>query len=134
MNCQNHVLALCASWIDFDLISLLLSSSKEESKYMGYTPLKDLDSNYEFWRGTRIRMNHHGDMHPDDKFFDYMLVTLPDNNRHMILVNVTEGSHKAGAVYVNKIPIDNQSNKIIVRLNSLRMAFGESFKHCYLMD
>ncbi|CAD5277135.1 conserved hypothetical protein [Imperialibacter sp. EC-SDR9] len=78
-------------------------------------------------------MMHHGDMHPNDQHFDYMLVKVPEDKEHMILVNVTEGSHKAGAVFVKKVSIQITSNKIVVKLEALKEALGESFDYCYLI-
>jgi hypothetical protein len=44
-------------------------------------------------------------LHPDDKYFD-LLANLPWDSDNMILINVTEKSHKKGAIYATKIPVD----------------------------
>jgi len=95
--------------------------------------LSTVDESMEFWRGTQIRLMNHEDMHPDDEFFDYLLTSLPDYPDHMILVNITNGSHKAGAVYSSKVSIDKKSNNRIVRLQDLKNAFGRDFAYCHLV-
>ena len=101
---------------------------------MQLIPLKDLDSKKEFWRGTRIRLMNHGDMHPDDKFFDYQLTELPDDKDHMILVNITDGSHKAGAIYNGKVPIATEANRRVTKLQDLKNVLGRDYDHCYLIE
>lgn len=103
-------------------------------KQMELTKLKDIDDKIELWRGTKIRLVNNGvDMHPDDKFFDYLLVTMPWDQDFMALVNVTDGSHKLGAAYATRVPVDNKSNKVVVTKDGLRQAFGSDFEHCFII-
>jgi hypothetical protein len=96
--------------------------------------LSDIDDKLELWRGTKIRLVNNGiDMHPDDKYFDYLLVTTPWDKDFMTLVNITEGSHKLGAAYATKVPVDKTANKIIVTKAGLRQTLGQDFKHCFLI-
>jgi hypothetical protein len=96
--------------------------------------LTDIDDNLEIWRGTKIRLVNNGiDMHPDDKYFDYLLVTMAWDRDFMILVNVTEGSHKLGAAYATKVPVDKSLKKIVVTKGGLQQAFGPNFDHCFLI-
>ncbi|MEP1032467.1 hypothetical protein [Ekhidna sp.] len=101
---------------------------------MKLTSLSEIDESKEFWRGTRIRLMNHGDMHPDDKYFDYQLTELPGDTDHMILVNITEDSHKAGAVYFGLVPIIEESNKRVINIKTLERVFDQDFEHCYLME
>lgn len=70
-------------------------------------------------------------MHPDDKFFDYLLVTMPWEKDFMILINVTAGSHKLGAAYAGRVPVAKNSNKVVATKDGLRQAFGPDFEHCF---
>jgi hypothetical protein len=101
---------------------------------MGLIKLSDIDEGLELWRGTKIRLVNNGtNLHPDDKYFDYLLANLPWDSDHMILVNVTQKSHKEGAVYATKIPIDKSIKKIIVNKTGFRNALGQDFDDCYLI-
>lgn len=96
--------------------------------------LKDINDNLELWRGAKIRLMNNGkDMHPDDKYFDYLLVNLPWDSDHMILVNITKDSHKEGAAYATMIPVDKSLKKIVVTKSGLQTALGPDFENCYLI-
>ncbi|MEQ9101988.1 MAG: hypothetical protein RIF36_11570 [Imperialibacter sp.] len=101
---------------------------------MTLTKLSDIDPSLELWRGTKIRLVNDGtNLHPNDEHFDYLLATLPWDKDNMILVNVTQNSHKEGAVYGAKVPVDRSLNKIIVNREGLRKALGPDFDNCYLI-
>lgn len=96
---------------------------------MELTKLKDIDDKLELWRGTKIRLVNNGvDMHPDDKFFDYLLVTMPWDKDFMTLVNITDGSHKLGAAYATRVPVDKKSNKMILTKDGLRQGIRKRFR------
>ena len=96
--------------------------------------LSDVNENLELWRGSKIRLLNNGiDMHPDDKYFDYLLATAPWEKDHILLVNITEESQKRGAIYANKIAINKSHQKCIATKASLKEALGEDFEHCYLI-
>ncbi len=95
--------------------------------------LSEIDEKLELWRGAKIRLLNNGtNLHPDDKYFDYLLPNLPWDNDNMILVNVTEKSHKEGAVYATKIPVDKSLMKITVNKEGLKKALEQDFDNCYL--
>ena len=97
--------------------------------------LADIPDDIELFRGSRIRLINDGrNLHPDDKYFDYLLSLSPWDKDFMFLVNITIDSHKAGAFYATKIPIDKSSNKIIVTKGDLKTALGEDFTNCYLIS
>ena len=101
---------------------------------MELTKLSDIADGHELWRGSKIRLVNDGTtMHPDDKYFDYLLTSLPWERDYMVLVNITENSHKEGAAYATKVPVDRSSNKIIVKKDGLRTALGPDFDHCFLL-
>jgi hypothetical protein len=96
--------------------------------------LSDADENLELWRGSKIRLINNGiDMHSDDQYFDYILATAPWDSESMFLINITEGSHKAGAAYACKIPVDKSRQKIVATKDSLKKCLGRNFDHCYLI-
>jgi hypothetical protein len=96
--------------------------------------LSDADENLELWRGSKIRLLNNGiDMHSDDKYFDYMLATAPWDNDCMFLVNITVDSHKQGAAYANKIPVDKSNKKVVASKANLKKALGIDFDHCFLI-
>ena len=96
--------------------------------------LSDIDDKLELWRGTKIRLVNNGiDMHPDDKFFDYLLVYIPWDSDFMTLVNITDKSHKLGATYAARISVDKTSKKIVVTKAGLRQALRQDFDHCFLI-
>lgn len=107
---------------------------KDFPNNMRLIKLSEIDDGLELWRGTKIRLVNSGtNLHPDDKYFDYLLAYLPWDRENMILVNVTEKNHKEGAVYAEKIPVDKSLKKIVVNKEGLRKALGKDFDNCYLI-
>ena len=99
------------------------------------TPIKlsEIDKNLQLWRGTKIRMKL-DEPYGEDEYWDYMLVLLPDDHDHMVLVNVTSNSYKAGAVFREKVKIDHSENSAVVKKEALKKAFGPDFDNCYLIS
>lgn len=96
--------------------------------------LSDIDDQLELWRGTKIRLVNNGEnLHPGDKYYDYMLALLPWEKENMILVNITDKNHKAGAVYATKVPIEKGIGKMIVKKSGLKKALGPDFDNCFLL-
>jgi hypothetical protein len=99
--------------------------------------LSDIDDEAVLWRGTKIRVMLDNEDEDDDyystHFFDYMLISAPNDNDHMILVNVTSGNRKEGAVFVNKIEMASKEI-LMVNKKSLQKALGPYFEHCYLLS
>jgi len=97
--------------------------------------VKDLGDDFEFWRGHKFRILNDGkNLHKDDPYFDYILTSPSWEKDYMMLVNITEKSHKAGAVYGVKISIDHSTRKSIVTKTELLKAFGQDAKNFYLLD
>lgn len=97
--------------------------------------LSDIRDDREFWRGSKFRLINNGtNLHPDDKYFDYLLSTLPWDNENMILVNVTPNNHKEGAVYASKISVEKSLKKIVVRKQELKKALGKDFENFFLIE
>ena len=94
--------------------------------------LSDIDDELELWRGTKIRM-----MLPEKEYetdhFDYMLVQAPNDQGYMILVNITSGDYKEGAVFINKVERASDT-KVIVNKKTLQKALGHFFDNCYLLN
>jgi hypothetical protein len=94
--------------------------------------LSDLDDDTELWRGMKIRLV----LEYEDYFtdhFDYMLVQAQHDDRCMILVNVTTGNYKEGAVFRNKVETASDQ-KVIVTKKTLQEALGPDFENCYLLS
>lgn len=96
--------------------------------------ITELDNDFEFWRGQRFRLLNDGkNIHSGDSHFDYILTSSPWERDYMMLVNITENSHKAGSVYVAKIAVDNSSSKFIVTRSEMLKALGKDAKNFYLL-
>jgi hypothetical protein len=97
--------------------------------------LSDLPEEAELWRGSIIRLLNDGkNLHPADKYFDYILALSPWDKDFMFLVNITADSHKAGAFYAKKLSIDHSENKMTIKKAALKKALGPDFKNCYLIS
>jgi hypothetical protein len=94
--------------------------------------LSEIDDNLKLWRGTKIRLVL-AEPYGKDEYWDYMLVYVPDDSGYMLLVNVTPGSPKAGAVFRSKVKIDHSKEEAVVKKADLKKAFGEDFEDCYLI-
>lgn len=93
--------------------------------------LSDIDDKLELWRGTKIRIMLEDKEHEADHF-DYMLVQAPGDHGYMILVNITDGNYKEGAVIGNKVEVTG-NKKVIVNKKSLQKALGDDFENSYLL-
>jgi hypothetical protein len=94
--------------------------------------LSDIDDDTELWRGMKIRLM----LDEEDYFtdhFDYMLVQAPNDHDYMILVNITTGNYKEGAVFRNKVERASDQ-KVIVTKKTLQKALGPDFENCYLLS
>ena len=100
-------------------------------KQMALKKLSDIDDNLELWRGTKIRIMLEDNYYETDHF-DYMLIQAPGDDSHMILVNITDGNYKEGAVFANKVEITG-NKKVVVNKNSLQKALGDDFENSYLL-
>lgn len=94
--------------------------------------LSDIDEKTELGRGTKIRIMLENENYGTN-YFDYMLVKTPDDHDHMILVNITSGNYKEGAVFVNKVE-KTISGVNAVNKKSLKKALGPDFENCYLLN
>ena len=97
--------------------------------------LSDVKEDEEFWRGTKIRvmLKNDDDDYYSTQYFDYMLVQTHDDHDHMILVNITSGNYKEGAVFVNKVELEKSIERTVVTKKSLQIGLGQYFEDCYLL-
>jgi hypothetical protein len=93
--------------------------------------LSEIDEELELWRGTKIRLILDERDYGTD-YFDYMMVADPSDNNFFILVNVTIGNYKEGAVYYQKLKIAGDK-KAIVNKQSLKKDLGPDFAKFYLI-
>jgi len=98
--------------------------------------LAELNDNFEFKIGIRLRHYNVGLNVKDEEldYYDYILayaLWLPDE---MMLVNITEGSSKAGGVYGGTIIVDRSNGKIIGEMRNLKYTLGDDLKDWYLLE
>lgn len=98
--------------------------------------LSELDENYEFKIGIRLRCYNVGLSVKDEKldYYDYILayaLWFPDE---MMLVNITDGSSKAGGVYGGTVALDRSSSRIVVEMKNLKYTLGDDLKDWYLIE
>lgn len=93
--------------------------------------LSEIDEELELWRGTKIRLMLDERDYGTD-YFDYMMVADPSDNNFFILVNVTIGNYKEGAIYYQRLKIAGDK-KAIVNKQSLKKDLGPDFEKFYLI-
>ena len=93
--------------------------------------LSEIDEELELWRGTKIRLML-DERDYDTDYFDYMMVADPSDHNFFILVNVTIGNYKEGAIYYQKLKIPGDT-KAIVNKQSLKKDLGPNFEKFYLI-
>lgn len=93
--------------------------------------LSEIDEGLELWRGTKIRLMLDERDYGTD-YFDYMMVADPCDNNFFMLVNVTIGNYKEGAIYYQRLKIAGDK-KAIVNKQSLKRDLGPDFEKFYLI-
>jgi hypothetical protein len=98
-------------------------------------PLHDIDSDQEFWSGTKLRVLNVG-MYVEDKsedYYDYILAYANWDSDSMMIVNITENNSKAGSVYGGVIPIRTDLGKAVVTKAGFQHTLGNELKDWYLI-
>lgn len=120
---------------DLDLgITIDLKDRNAISNYLRIYDIKklsEIDENLELWRGTKIRLMLDERDYGTD-YFDYMMTEDPSDFNFFILVNVTIGNYKEGAIYYQRLKKAGDK-KAIVNKQSLKKDLGPDFDKFYLI-
>ncbi|MDH7913041.1 hypothetical protein [Winogradskyella sp. SYSU M77433] len=86
-------------------------------------PLKDIDNDKEFYKGTRFRQYEIGlnFTKKEDNFYEYMLAEVPGNNDYMLLTCVV--GHKSGSALAWVKTISDKS-RFVVNAKALKYSMG----------
>lgn len=91
--------------------------------------LVELEGNFTFWSGTRLRKYNAGLNTIDESknYYDYILAYATWEPSFMMLVNITEGigKNKAGSIYGGLIKVKPGFNEVVVDVESLQKSLDD---------
>lgn len=98
---------------------------------MKLIPLKDVNDEIEFWKGTRFRIYGIGlnVENKNDDFYEYMLAEIPVERAFMLLTCV-EG-YKSGST-IALVKTSQNKSKFIVKCKEVKFSIG--IENVYLID
>ncbi|OED48098.1 hypothetical protein AB832_00380 [Flavobacteriaceae bacterium (ex Bugula neritina AB1)] len=90
---------------------------------MKLKPLKDIDDEQEFWRGTHFRQYEVGlnIANKEDDYYEYMLAEIPGETNYMLLTCV-EG-YKSG-IALALVQMAEDTSKRIVKGKAIKYSMG----------